>query len=252
MPLNHPLRSLASSRLIFAACFVICTEILMQGALATVTLLEAKDADLFQAMSSSGFTAEEASYFIGVSQLAVILSVLENILLRALPLIGLFWLYRCAKKFVPFPPAAFSLLKGCLMVNTILYGFSVITGSFSVVAEFNFSTVADLLESVLLFATFRLAKKAVSAASELSATGRSAAGIPDTLPTLLAACACLNGGTFLLVLAANLAHISLDYYSLSTPLLFVLTALIYLLFTVEYLLFYFLTKKSMPLFVDSY
>lgn len=239
------LRSLAASKQFLAACLFTIGTFIISLVSTYFTLYDT----VTQMLANSGLVPEAQIDFIFYIEYAFF--VVLFLALASIPLIGQLLIYFGARKQAPMKTTGFSILKGYLMFECIIYGIGVFGCLILLVmTEFSYDFLSTVAVTCVDFAISIMCYNAITAGRDIVRYGYTRRRIPQALPVLMIASICINVGNDIWIALEQFGILPTDAVLYTTPG-FLLTIVNSIVGIIAYIFYFNLVVKARDLFAAS-
>lgn len=250
---NHPLRTLAASKLFMLGCIILSVNALTTGVYTffamRASIPEMLNEILNTSLSFSPDTLAQAKETIKyIAPISLASSVVFSFILSSIPAFSLWLTYFSARSATAnLKTIGFSILNVYLLVSVFSVGYNLVLNIFGSISGGFFSVVASSLEDLMNLAMLISARKLLFAAKEIAKTGNTRFTIDNRCAILILINLCVAAGTLILQITANvypqptgqmLQYVFSDLPSLITGLAVSIVSI------GEYSVFFFLCRKG--------
>lgn len=239
------LRSLAASKQFLAACLCTIGTYIISLVFMYFTLYDT----VTQMLANSGLATEAQIDFIFYIEYAFFVILFLG--LASIPLIGQLLIYFGARKQAPMKTTGFSMLKGYLMFECIIYGIAVFGCLvLLVMTKFSYEFLSTVAVTCIDFAISIMCYNAITAGRDIVRYGFTRRRIPQALPILMIASICINIGNDIWMALEQFGILPTDTV-LYTTLGFLLTIVSSIVGIIAYIFYFKLVVKARDLFASS-
>lgn len=204
---NHPLRTLAASKLSLLGCIIVSINILTATVYSYFESRPLLAEMISEYINSPSLTPEQSSHLQDILKYVMPVSVtfglLISLALSSVPAVALWLIYSGARSSKPhLKPAGFSILNIYLLISVFYLGYSLAVNIFSSIGEESFfDIIASSLESLMNLAMIISARKLVFAARNVIKSGDPVIPVTNRCSILIIINLFISVGTLLLEIA---------------------------------------------------